>query len=79
VDAQTEETILRNLKAYSADRTTLIVSHRISTIKSADQIVVLQRGRITQRGTHNELLEQPGYYASLYEKQLLQEKIERYS
>jgi ATP-binding cassette subfamily B multidrug efflux pump len=79
VDTQTEETILRNLRAYSAERTTIIVSHRISTIKTADQIVVLQGGRITQRGTHNELLEKPGYYSSLYEKQLLQEKIERYS
>lgn len=79
VDAQTEETILKNLKAYSAERTTIIVSHRISTIKAADQIVVLEDGRITQRGTHDELLEEPGYYSSLYEKQLLQEKIERYS
>ncbi len=79
VDTQTEETILKNLRAYSAERTTIIVSHRISAIKAADQIVVLQGGRITQRGTHNELLEEPGYYSSLYEKQLLQEKIERYS
>ncbi len=79
VDAQTEEAILKNLRAYSAERTTIIVSHRISTIKAADQIVVLQGGRITQRGTHNELLKEPGYYSSLYEKQLLQEKIERYS
>lgn len=79
VDTQTEEAILKNLRAYSAERTTIIVSHRISTIKAADQIVVLQGGRITQRGTHNELLEKPGYYSSLYEKQLLQEKIERYS
>jgi len=79
VDTQTEETILRNLRAYSAERTTIIVSHRISTIKAADQIVVLEGGRITQRGTHHELLERPGYYSSLYEKQLLQEKIERYT
>jgi ATP-binding cassette subfamily B multidrug efflux pump len=79
VDTLTEETILRNLRAYSAERTTILVSHRISTIKAADQIVVLEGGRITQRGTHHELLEKPGYYASLHEKQLLQEKIERYS
>ncbi|OGG01137.1 MAG: hypothetical protein A3F83_11940 [Candidatus Glassbacteria bacterium RIFCSPLOWO2_12_FULL_58_11] len=79
VDTQTEETILRSLKDYTASRTTLIVSHRISTIKFADQIVVLEQGRITQRGTHGQLIEQPGYYSSLYEKQLLQERIERIS
>ena len=79
VDTQTEEMILRNLRAYSAERTTIIVSHRISTIKAADQIVVLEGGRITQRGKHYELIEKPGYYSSLYEKQLLREKIERYS
>jgi len=79
VDTQTEEMILRNLRAYSAERSTIIVSHRISTIKAADQIVVLEGGRITQRGKHYELIEKPGYYSSLYEKQLLREKIERYS
>ncbi|MFH1068035.1 MAG: ABC transporter ATP-binding protein [Candidatus Glassbacteria bacterium] len=78
VDTHTEEQILRALKVYAKDRTTVIVSHRISTVKNADQIVILEAGRITQQGTHEELAARPGYYSSLYEKQLLQEKIERF-
>ncbi|HUU27466.1 MAG TPA: ABC transporter ATP-binding protein [archaeon] len=77
VDTGTEEKILRSLRKFLKNRTAVIVSHRISTIKFADQIVVLEQGRITQTGSHEELLQLPGYYSSLYEKQLLEEKIER--
>jgi ATP-binding cassette, subfamily B, multidrug efflux pump len=79
VDTSTEEKILSSLRTYMENRTTLIVSHRISTIKAADMIVVLENGKIVQTGTHEELLRGTGYYASLYEKQQLQEKIERLS
>ena len=59
------------------DRTTLLVSHRISTIKEADLIVVLNEGRIVERGTHDSLVELDGIYASLYRKQLLEDELER--
>ena len=76
VDTYTEETILHNLRDIRADRTTLIVSHRISTIKDADLICVLHDGRIIERGTHAELLTLNGEYADLYERQLLEEELE---
>ncbi|MBN2289208.1 MAG: ABC transporter ATP-binding protein [Candidatus Glassbacteria bacterium] len=80
VDTHTEEAILGALRGYTRGRTTIMVSHRISTVKSADRIAVIQDGRITQLGSHSRLLEdETGYYASLYEKQLLREKIERIS
>jgi ATP-binding cassette subfamily B protein len=70
VDTETEEEILENLEHISKDRTTLIVSHRISSVKNADAILVIDKGQIIQQGTHNELISKEGYYKALYEKQL---------
>ncbi len=76
VDTYTEEKILHNLRDVRADRTTLIVSHRVSTIRDADLICVLDDGRIIERGTHDQLIEFGGEYADLYERQLLEEELE---
>ena len=75
VDTETEEAILQNLRRVLPGKTVLIVSHRISTIKHADQIFVVEEGRITQRGRHEELVDEPGLYSELYHKQLLEEQI----
>ncbi len=77
VDTQTEERILTRLRGIMHGRTTILISHRTSTVQDADQIVVLRDGRIIERGTHDELLARGGYYADLYEKQLLEEELER--
>jgi ATP-binding cassette, subfamily B, multidrug efflux pump len=77
VDTQTEERILTGLKRIMEGRTTILISHRTSTVRDADQIVVLVDGKIAERGTHDELLAAGGYYADLYQKQLLEEELER--
>jgi ATP-binding cassette subfamily B protein len=76
VDTATEERILRALREVRKGRTVLIVSHRISSVKDADAIIVLQEGRIIERGTHDSLLAHDGYYADLYRRQTIEEEIE---
>jgi ATP-binding cassette, subfamily B, multidrug efflux pump len=75
VDTYTEEKILTHLRRIMRGRTSLIVSHRVSTVKDADLIVVLEDGRIAERGSHDQLLALGGLYAELYEKQLLEEEL----
>lgn len=75
VDTATEEQILTNLLSISKDKTTIIVSHRVSSAKNADKIIILDEGQIIQEGTHNQLLNQDGYYAELYAKQLSEKEL----
>ena len=74
VDTETEETILKNIQKGSANRTTIIVSHRISTIRNATKIIVLDAGQIVEEGNHATLLKNKGLYAAMYQKQLIEEE-----
>ncbi|HEV2426146.1 MAG TPA: ABC transporter ATP-binding protein [Terriglobia bacterium] len=76
VDTGTEEKILQALSGVVAGRTTLLISHRVSTVQNADEIVVLRDGEIVERGTHHQLLGFEGYYAELYRRQLIEEELE---
>ncbi len=75
MDTYTEEKILGELTKIMSNRTTILVSHRISTVKSAHQIVVLKNGSIAEHGTHESLMAMQGVYAELYRKQLLEEEL----
>lgn len=76
VDTQTEETILNNLQEICKDKTTIIVSHRVSSAKNADKIIIIENGHIVQQGSHNQLLNQEGYYSALYLKQLSEKEMQ---
>ncbi len=77
VDAHTEEEMLQRLGAFMTRRTSIIISHRVSTIRHADAIIVLDKGAIAESGSHKELLERGGLYARMYRRQLLEEELER--
>lgn len=77
VDTYTEEAILTQLKQVMKERTSIIISHRISTVKDADSIIVLENGAIVETGTHEELVVLNGIYADLYNRQLLEEELQR--
>jgi ATP-binding cassette, subfamily B, multidrug efflux pump len=76
VDTLTEESILAGLSGLMHGRTTILISHRVSTVRGADRIIVLEHGTIVEEGSHEELLRNAGYYADLYQKQMLEEELE---
>jgi ATP-binding cassette subfamily B protein len=76
VDTETEEAILQNLLSFCKDKTTVIVSHRVSSAKNADKIIILDQGRVIEQGTHNQLVAQMGYYSNLYFKQLSEKELD---
>ena len=73
VDTETEEIILNNLKTISKDKTSIIIGHRVSSAKNADLIIVLDKGKIVQKGTHDELFNQKGFYQDIYNQQLMEQ------
>ncbi|PKH52628.1 ABC transporter [Tenacibaculum sp. Bg11-29] len=75
VDTETEEQILLNLKQVSSNKTTVIISHRVSSVKKADKIIILEAGKIIQQGVHNQLINEEGYYKELYKQQLLEKEM----
>ena len=75
VDTYTEEEILARLRGVMKERTAIIISHRISTVRDADQIIVLDAGHVVEKGRHDELIRLGGHYADLYKKQLLEEEL----
>jgi len=75
VDTETEEQILSNLERVSSDKTAVIISHRVSSVKNADKIIILEAGEIVQQGIHNQLIKVDGYYKELYEQQLLEKEM----
>jgi len=76
VDTQTEDRILNQLRELMRGRTTILISHRVSTVRNADRIAVLHDGEIVAYGTHDDLIDSSPYYAELYEKQRLEEELE---
>jgi ATP-binding cassette subfamily B protein len=76
VDTMTEERILQGLAGIMRGRTTILISHRVSTVQNASQIFVIEHGEVAEQGTHAELIRSGGYYADLYQKQLLEEELE---
>jgi ABC-type multidrug transport system fused ATPase/permease subunit len=76
VDTRTEEAILRGLKNVMRERTSIVVSHRVSTIRHADQIIVIENGRIVDRGTHEELAQREGVYSAMFRRQRLESQLE---
>jgi ATP-binding cassette subfamily B protein len=76
VDTRTEEAVLHGLDRFMRNRTSLVIAHRLSTTRSADCVVVMDRGRIVEQGTHLELVQRGGLYTSMYRRQLLAQELE---